>query len=633
MNAPRPAATPSRSLVLNLQRQLAQALPFSEMEAGHIQFFIEAASEVYFEPEEVILDPSSGPVEVLYFVRQGAVVGRKGIAQESSDARHIDAGEFFPVSAAVAGRPVSSIYTALDDCFCLGIDRDTLMRLSELSPPFAAFISQRILRFLELSRKLIQRTYASEVFTSLSLETPLGVLTRKVPVTVQAGSEVREALIRMHETRVGSVLVTNDAGQLIGILTRDDVVSRIALANVSLSAPIDDVMSTQVHHLRAEDTAQDAALLMSRYGIQHVPVLDGDQIINVVSERDLFSAQRLSLRAISGAIRGAANVEVLKVAASEVRQFAQTLLGQGVQSRQLTALISHLNDLICDRLVSLAVERRGLSLNQFAWIALGSEGRSEQTVATDQDNAIVFQDGLPPDAREVFLDLAREVNEHLDACGFPFCKGQIMASNPNLCLSESEWITKFLSWIEHGNPESLLKASIFFDFRPVVGALSLTTRMREIVTTKAQATPRFLKQLADNSLRNQVPLNWHGGIDTTRFEGLDCLDLKLHGTAIVVDVARIFALAHGIEATNTRTRLEQIGKALGLAPREYESWVVAFEFLQTLRLNIQIRGESIGGNPNLLNYAQLSDIDRSILKESLKTLRQLQQRLALDYGR
>jgi len=633
MDTNRTVSSPSRSLVLNLQRQLSQVLPFSEMEAGHIQLFIEASREYYFEPDEVILNPASGPVEVLYLVRQGAVLGRKGIAQESSDSRRIDAGEFFPVSAAIAGRPVSSVYSAFGDCFCLGISRAALMRISELSPQFAAFISQRILKFLEISRKLIQKTYASEVFTSLSLETPLGVLSRKVPITVRSGSEVREALERMHETRVGSVLVIDATERLVGILTRDDVVSRIALAGINLSSPIDEVMSTSVRYLSAQDTAQDAALLMSRHGIQHVPVLDGETIINVVSERDIFSAQRLSLKAISGAIRGATDAEALRVAAAEVRQFAQTLLGQGVQSRQLTALISHLNDLICERLVYLAAERRGLSMSHFAWIALGSEGRSEQTVATDQDNAIVFQDGLPQAARSNFLEFAEEVNRHLDACGFPFCRGEIMARNPNLCLSEIEWLSKFASWIEHGNPEALLKASIFFDFRPIAGSFDLTTRMRAFVTSKSRSTPRFLKQLAENSLRNQVPLSWHGGFDTTRVDGLECLDLKLQGTAIVVDVARIFALAQGIEATNTRTRLEKIGQALGLLPREYESWVVAFEFLQTLRLNIQIRGESVGGNPNLLDQAQLSDIDRSILKESFKTLRQLQQRLALDYAR
>lgn len=627
------SSTPSKSLVVNLQRQLRQVMPFAEMDPGHVNYFIECSVEHYFEPDEVILQPNSGPALTLFFVRQGSVVGRRGIADEFAEARRIDTGEFFPVSAVMAGRTVTSVYSAFGDCFCMAISRADALRLSEVSPPFAAFVSQRILKFLEMSRKLVQRTYASEVFTALSLETPLGALPRKQAVSIQSGQPLRDALLKMHQTRVGSVLVLDEQGRLKGILTRDDVVSRVALAGLDLESRIDDVMSHQVKHLQAHDTAQEAALMMSRYGIRHVPVLEGDQVVNVVSERDLFSAQRLSLKSVSASIRSAPDLLSLQVAAGEVRQFAQTLLGQGVQSRQLTALISHLNDLICERLVLLFSDKHRLNLTDFAWIALGSEGRGEQTISTDQDNALVFRDGLRPETRESLLTFAQDVNAGLDACGFPLCKGHIMASNPELCLAESEWMAKFANWIEHGSPENLLRSSIFFDFRVLAGNASLTDAMRELVRTRSMATPRFIKQLADNSSRSQVPLNWHGGVETVKVDGRECLDLKMGATALVVDVARIFALSKGIVATNTRVRLEQVGQALGLAAREYESWVTAFDFMQTLRLNIQIQRTAVAGNPNLIELASLNDIDRSILKESLKTIRQLQQRLELDYAR
>jgi len=627
------SSTPSKSLVINLHRQLIQVMPFAEMDPAHVDLFIESSAEHYFEPDEVILQPSSGPVDTLFFVRQGSVVGRRGIAEEFAEARRIDTGEFFPVSAVMAGRAVTSIYSALGDCFCLAIGRSEVLKLAEISPPFAAFVSQRILRFLEMSRKLVQRTYASEVFTALSLETPLGALPRRQVVSVQIGQALRDALIRMHETRVGSVLVLDAGRQLRGILTRDDVVSRVALAGLDLGSAIENCMSPNVKFLDASDTAQDAALMMSRYGIRHIPVLEGGVVVNVVSERDLFSAQRLSLKSVSSAIRSAPDVLSLQVSAGDVRQFASTLLGQGVQSRQLTALISHLNDLICERLVQLFADKHRLDLGDFAWIALGSEGRGEQTIATDQDNALVYRNGLAASAKQAYLAFASDVNAGLDACGFPFCKGQIMASNPALCLSEDEWVSKFATWIEHGSPEALLRSSIFFDFRVLVGNADLAAGMRELIRTRSMATPRFIKQLADNSVRSQVPLNWHGGVETVRVEGRDCLDLKMHATAIVVDVARIFALSKGIDSTNTRARLEQVGQSIGLSAREYESWVTAFEFMQTLRLNIQIQGTAVADNPNLIDLASLNDIDRSILKESLKTIRQLQQRLELDYAR
>lgn len=625
--------SPSKSLVVNLRQQLMQVLPFSEMQAEHIDQFIKSAKESYFEPDEIILDPNHGSIGRLYFVRQGTVIARKGIAQEAGAAHAIETGEFFPVSAAMAGRAVTATYSAQGDCFCLTISRDAMLQLAEQSGPFADFLNQRILKFLEQSRKILQRHYASQVFAEQSLETPLGALPRKKPLFVYEHTSIQEALKQMHERRVGSILVTDSQKDLVGILTRYDILGRVTMPAVSLNRPIADVMTRGVKALTVMDSAQDAALMMSKYGIRHIPVMDGQEIVNIVSERDLFAAQRLSLKNISSAIRTAGDVTTLVTCAKDIRHFAKNLLGQGVQARQLTALISHLNDLICERLVLIHAEQHRIDLKSFAWLALGSEGRGEQTIATDQDNALVFVSADPESERDQYLNFAKEVNLALDACGYPLCKGQVMASNPKICLSDAEWLERFSHWIEHGSPEDLLNASIYFDFRVVAGHADLVAPMRDLVTRQAQAIPRFIKLLAENSLRMRVPISWHGGIDTQKVEGKECIDLKMQGTAIVVDAARIYSLAKGITATNTRERLLQVGKALDVPEREYEAWVSAFEFLQMLRLSIQIEGSSTAGNPNMIEYASLNDIDRRILKESIKTIRTLQQRLELDYGR
>ncbi len=633
MNQESKEINPSKSLIINLRQQLMQVLPFSEMQEAHVDFFIKSAKEFYFEPDEVILDPSKGPVGCLYFIRQGLVVARKGITQESGGAYEIDIGELFPVSALMAGRAVTATYSAADDCFCLGISRESAIELAEVSAPFADFLNQRILKFLEQSRKILQRTYASQVFSEQSLETPLGMLPKKLPLSVNLKMPIANALALMHEKRVGSVLVTNHQDELVGILTRYDVLGRVTIPRIELSLPVETVMSPHVKYLSVMDTAQDAALLMSKYGIRHIPVLNGKDIVNVVSERDLFSVQRLSLKNISSAIRGANDAATLAACAKDVRIFAKNLLGQGIQARQLTALISHLNDLVCERLVQIYAQIHHLDLKKFAWIALGSEGRGEQTIATDQDNALVFESLSPEAERQAYLSFAKDVNEALDLCGYPLCKGKVMASNPKICLSQEEWIERFSYWIDHGSPDDLLNASIYFDFRLVTGNSALLEGMRNLVAKRASETPRFIKLLSDNSLRMRVPLSWHGGIDTTKIDGKECIDLKMQGTAIVVDAARIYALSKGVLSTNTRDRLTQVGKILGVQDREFNAWVTAFEFLQMLRLSVQIEDKAIGGNPNLIEYRSLNDIDRRILKESIKTVRNLQQRLEMDYGR
>ncbi len=625
--------SPSRSLVMNLRQQLMQVIPFSEMQAEHVDFFIKSAKEFYFGPDELILDAAHGPVNQLFFIRQGSVISRRGLANEAGGAHQIEVGDLFPVSAAVAGRAVTATYSAMDDCFCLGISTDVMKQLASLSGPFADYLNQRILKFLEQSRQVLQRTYASQIFSEQSLETALGQLPRKKPLFVTPDTSLRAALAQMHERRVGSILVSDQNSGLLGILTRYDILGRVTIPQINLETPIKDVMTVGVKALTSQHTAQDAALMMSKFGIRHVPVVEGNEIINIVSERDLFASQRLSLKNISTSIRSAAELSDIVVCAKDIRKFARNLIGQGVQARQLTTLISYLNDVVCEKLVHLYASKHELDLKEFAWIALGSEGRSEQTIATDQDNALVFAGEASDAKRNAYLKFALEVNHALDACGYPLCKGNVMASNPKICLSESEWLERFSHWIEFGSPEDLLNASIYFDFRLVAGNSDLLIEMKNTVVQKARAIPRFIKLLAENSLRMQVPISWHGGIDTIKLDGKECIDLKMHGTAILVDAARIYSLANGIPETNTRDRLLAIGAALNIPEREYMAWISAFEYLQMLRLSVQMDSQAIGGNFNALELSSLNNIDRRILKESLRATRDLQQRIELDYGR
>jgi CBS domain-containing protein len=233
------------------------------------------------------------------------------------------------------------------------------------------------------------------------------------------------------------------------------------------------------------------------------------------------------------------------------------------------------------------------------------------------------------------LRFADAVNTALDACGYPLCKGGVMARNPQCCLTLAQWQQRFMQWMEHGAPEDLLNASIYFDFRALSGNESLANTLREQVTQAARGLPRFHKQLALNALTRSPPLTWVGNLDTTVVQGRDTLDLKLQGTAIFVDAARVYALAQGVSATNTRERLQAVGQRLGLQANEHATWIGAFEFLQMLRLRVQLDAPAPGSlaDPNRIDLATLNDIDRRILKESFRAARSLQQRLALDYQR
>jgi len=628
--------TPSRSLIAELAAELAQHPPFAQMAPVHVERFVAAAEQVYFAPDEKVLSPDDGVVQHVWWVRRGAVTGRHG--GDGALSFQVEAADLFPVGAALNGRAVTSTYTADGDCFCLRVPAQALRTLAAESAPLADFLNARMMKFLEMSRHALQASLSSQTLAEQSLETPLGRLVRAQPVSVRPSTPLSQALQLMHDKHIGSMLVTDDGGAPLGILTRHDLLGRVTLPQVPLTTPISHVMSQPVHTLTVEHTAQDAALLMSRHGLRHVPVTDGGRVVGIVSERDLFAMQKLSVKQVGGAIRVAGDVPTLAGVAADVRRLARNLLGQGVGARQLNELISHLNDLVAQRLVELTAARHGLDLQRACWLAFGSEGRGEQTIATDQDNGLIFDSDDPERDRPAWLAFAREVNEALDACGYPLCKGHVMASNPQCCLSADEWIARFAHWIDHGSPSDLLNASIYFDFRAVAGRESLAQPLRERVLAATARTPRFMKQMAENALRNRVPLNWRGAIETRDRDGHRWLDLKLHGTMPFVDAARLYALAHGIDAVGTRARFEAAAVPMKVDAQEARTWAEAFEFLQMLRLRVQIertdgRRNGDADNPNLVDLGQLSDIDRRVLKEVFRVGRTLQQRMELDYMR
>ena len=623
----------SLSLIQNLRQQVMQRLPFSEMAIADVDFFLTACTEVYFAPGEVILAPADGPPAFLYLIRQGRISGKRVNPGLVETVFEMESGDLFSLSASLAARPVAATYTSITDCFCLRLPAVALQALSSRSQAFRDFANNRVWMLLEQSRQAMRNSLASKALHEQSLESRLGDLIRRVPVVTQPHTSLREALTLVHEKQVGSVLITEDGRELLGILTRDDVLSRVTLAGLSLDTPISAVMSKNVKSLTVDDTAEEAAVMMSRFRIRHVPVLEQGRIVGCISQRDLFSLQRLSFDTISSAVRMAEDVSALQECAANIRKFARSLLEQGVKARQLTFLISHLNDVLTSRLVLLMAHQHGLDTDDFAWIALGSEGRSEQTIATDQDNALIYIDRVDASLKDRYLSFARVVNEALDACGYPLCKGNIMASNPLLCMTQQEWRHRFAHWVEHGHPEDVLNAGIFFDFRSLVGNDQLLKVLRTEVTEMTATKPRFLKLMAEAALRHSVPLNWLGSLDTKKIDNKQVIDLKMQGTAIVVEVARIYALAHRIEALNTQERLAALGRLMGVPKKESTAWIAAFQYLQTLRLSIQLDGGMIGDNPNALDVDTLNAVDRTILKGSMARIRSLQQRLELDYVR
>jgi CBS domain-containing protein len=626
---------PSASLAQNLCDELRRFAPFAQMALADVEAFVLLARQSYYAPGEILLQPADGPVARLLFLRRGSVAGGPQSPDAAGSGFHLEPGDLFPVAAWLARRAVSAPYTAIDDCFCLELPAEAVHELAARSAVLADFLHGRVQHVLALSRQAQKADFAAQALNEQSMEARLGSLPRRALVTCVPRTPLSDVLQLMQQKRVGSVLVADDVGAALGIFTRHDLLERVALAQPPMGTPIAELMTQPVRTLDVAHSVQDAALLMSRHGVRHVPVTERGRVVAMVSERDLFALQRLSLRRIGGRLRQAVDLQALVATAPDIRHLAHALLAQGLSARSLTELISHLNDLLTERAVHLVARQRGLDLNRACWLAFGSEGRSEQTIATDQDNGLVFASDDPAAERPQWLALGQQVNDTLDACGYPLCQGLVMAGQPDCCLAVDEWIGRFDRWIDQGAPEDLLKASIYFDLRPLAGAQALAAPLREFVRTRAVQMPRFTRQLAENALRNAPRLNWRGALDPQHEGAHEWIDLKLNGTMVFVDAARLYALAQGVDATGTRARFEAVGAAMQVDARECQTWIGAFEFLQMLRLRVQAAeaAKPADRNPNRLDLKTLNDIDRRMLKESFRAAQRLQQRMALDYLR
>ncbi len=458
---------------------------------------------------------------------------------------------------------------------------------------------------------------------------PLGSLLRRAPVVCTEAAAIDQVARLMYEENVGSVVVVDQSSRPVGIFTKHDLVR--VLAEDLRGTPVSAAMTRDPIALPAHALAYEAALLMVEKRVRHVLVTEQGKLVGVISERDLFSLQRLGLAELTMEIRLAADLGLLARLAAQIRRLTALLVEQGVAAERLTLFVSVLNDRLSQRVIEIVRKRHQWEHIGWCWLAFGSEGRLEQTFSSDQDNGLVFEaheGGAAAAARSTLLAFAREVNEALDACGFPLCKGNVMASNPELCLSLEEWKAKMGGWIGNPDPKALLDAAICFDFRPLSGDTSLAQALREWLLPHARAKPAFLRLMASTALQARPPLGVLGDFIT---EEAGAVNLKLYGVRPFVDAARVFALAFGLAQTGTAERLRAATGELRMAPLEMTAITDAFFFIQKLRLRIQARPGTGAENANRIDPGALNAFERRSLKEAFRQGRKLQQRLALDY--
>lgn len=611
--------------------------PFNQMDTAHLAYLVEHCQLRFYAEGDSIIKPSDGPVEHFYIVKQGRVHGeRPHSARRGTETTfEITAGECFPLAALIGERATRTEHLAAEDTFCLLLSKLAFVKLFAVSNPLRDFALRGVSSLLDQVNQQVQLRAVETLGAQYSLDTRLGELAMRQPIGCAPDTPLREAVRLMHEQHVGSIVIVDPAERPLGIFTLRDL-RRVVADGVDLAQPISNLMTPRPFHLAPDASAFDAAIAMTERHIAHVCLVEHEKLCGVISERDLFSLQRVDLVHLARTIRHAGKVETLAGLRSDIRLLVDRMLAHGASSTQITHIVTLLNDHTVCRVIELTLEEMGDPGIPFTWLCFGSEGRREQTLHTDQDNGILFEAESASEAaaiRERLLPIAREINQRLAQCGFTLCKGNIMAGNPELCLSREEWSRRFAGFVLEATPENLLGSTIYFDLRAIWGPDEGCEQLREELLGRIANNSLFQRMMAENALRHRPPVGRFRDFVVARSGAdKDTLDLKVQGLTPFVDGARLLALANGISAVGTLERLRALitkGVIEALDGAAYEE---AYHFIQQTRMQqhqLQARDELPYSNrvdPDHLNH-----LDRRILRESFRQAQRLQSSLAMRY--
>ena len=444
---------------------------------------------------------------------------------------------------------------------------------------------------------------------------------------------IREAAQLMKQQNISSLLV-KDGPKLVGIITDRDFRIRVLAEGVDDSDPIASVMTPEPMCIGVDSLLQEAQLQMMAEGIRHLPVVDDERPVGIISQTDILRANNIEPMSLIHSIKRASNTDDLSKVASEIPDLVVKLVTRDTRAVEVGKIITTLTDAITKRLLAMAEAEFGSPPCDYTWLAFGSQARQEQALGSDQDNGLLLTDSASAGDMVYFGDFASFVNDGLERCGIPYCPGGIMAKNEKWRLTLQGWKDCFTHWILEPSPKAVMHSSIFFDMRAVSGNADLVAELQEYVLKMAKKNTIFLAMMCDNALLHSPPLGFFKTfVLETDGDHNNALDLKRRGTIPIVDVARNYALSVGMDELNTIDRLLAIQQAGAMSREMSYSLIDAHEFIAAIRLEAQGKEYRAGmDTDNYLDPRHLSSLVRHQLKDAFNVVREAQVAMKARFG-
>lgn len=634
----------SDSMILTVANRLARHAPFDRLDPELLNRVARSIRIRYLEPGEVIFRAGEAPKPEFYVVVKGQIAVTQEVDGTSILIDVCDGGDIFGVRALLADREYLATTQAKEDTLLYVLPKERLDELVREEPRvalfFAAGFAADLPQTIDFNRlEAVGAARRHEKKTRSSDETRRVEPARDV-LTCSPDTTIREAAFRMGQRNVGSILVVDEARRPLGIVTDSDLRTKVVGQGRDVSGLISEIMSSPVLTIDDQATLSSLIATVMKKHLHHFAVTEdgtnGSPVIGIVSEHDILKTQGSHPTVILAEIGRAKTKERLRALRDQAETLLREYLEDEVGMGFLSKMISEINDTLIRRAIRLslgALSERGREPPvPFCWLALGSEGREEQLLRTDQDNAILFAD--PGDdgerAADFFLELGKRVVDILVEAGFERCPGDVMASNPKWNQPLGEWKRYFTGWIREPETIAVMHSNIFFDFRPVLGDQPLATALKAHIFEQVQANQLFLAFLARAAVQNPPPLSFFRNMIVERSgEHRDAFDIKARAMTPLADAARVLIYDFGIEIYgSTAERWQAIGEANDNLARLAGEAAMAYEILMRIRA---IEGLSRGTSGRYVHINELNKLERQTLRNTFSVVKDVQLMLTTRY--
>lgn len=597
---------------------IRQTLPFNALPEGEVERIVHEMEIGYFRNGHVFDENTRD--QGLRILRSGAVELR---SQDGELLDRLAEGESFALSGLLQQEPgVRAVL--IEDSLIYFLPQKAYQDLRGRFRDFDRFFhGQRSRRLFRATRSMVSPD---------GMLTPVRTLMATDLVTTTETTPVCELAEQMSSRRVSSALVLS-GDTLTGIVTDRDLRSRVLAARRSADTPVAEIMTVNPVSLDHSATLFDATLLMTRHRMHHLPVLQDGKPVGILTTSDLITARQDDPVYIVQRLSRQESVTTLQTVLRDIPQFLLRWTDAGVPADQVSHILTAISDTVTNRLIEMALDELGPAPVPFAWMCFGSQARAEQLLNADQDNGLVIADEATDEDMAWFEQLATKVSDGLDACGYVYCNGNVMATNPFWRRRLTGWHQAVDNWVSSFSPHHVMEISIAFDLRTVHGDASLTEQVQSHMLERVRANSIFQAALAENVLEGSPPIGiFRRFVVERNGEHKATLNLKKRGLLPIIEIVRLHALAAGIERVNTLERLDELARGKHMTRYDSRNLQDALRFLMQVRL--QVQADQIREGEELSNYCnphKLPKLAREQLRDAFQLVDSAQKSVRLAY--